>query len=118
MKNFLKINLSRNYKKISETQMMNWFSINKHKIFCSGDVNISEEGIEWVYDKGNAEIKINWNEISNVYVSSESGANNIYIESPDGRRINFYINNGENRRDKFLKYLKEFATLKGAQLIL
>lgn len=114
MKNFLNLKLSRNFKKLSEQQMMEWFNSNKSKIFCSGDVDIFDDYIEWVYDKGNNQIRINWNEITKVYVSSESGSNNIYIESSDGKSINFYINNRENCRDKFFKYIRDFAIAKGA----
>ncbi|SMC35582.1 hypothetical protein SAMN06296427_101369 [Moheibacter sediminis] len=116
MKNFLNLKLPKRIKKLPEHQIMEWFDLNKSKIFCSGDVDIFEDYIEWVYEKGNTVIKIHWNEIKNVYVSSETGSNNIYIESKDGTTINFYINNRENCRDKFFKYIRDFATMKGAHL--
>lgn len=96
---------------------MNWLNSNKKKIFCFGDVEINEKGVEWIYDKGSSSVKINWEEIDDVYVSAETGANNIYIDSADGRTINFYVNNSGNGREKFLKHLREFAIIKGAKLI-
>lgn len=116
MKNFLNLKLQRGYKKLSEQQMMEWFNSNKSKIFCSGDVDIFEDYIEWIYEKGNNVIRIHWSEIAKIYVSSETGSNNIYIESKNKQIINFYINNQENCRDKFVKYLKEFAILRDAKV--
>lgn len=116
MKNFLNLKLPRKFKILSQQQMMDWFNSNKSKIFCSGDVDIFDDYIEWILEKGNTAIRINWNEIVSIYVSSKTGSNNIFIQSKDGNVINFYINNRENCRDKFVKYLKEFAAIKGADL--
>lgn len=116
MKNFLGIRMTGKFKRLSERQMMEWFNSNKSKIFCSGDVDISDDYIEWIYEKQNTVIRINWNEIKKVYVSSETGSNNIYIESKDGDRINFYINNRDKCRDRFVKYIHDFAILRGANL--
>lgn len=116
MKNFLKISVSKRFKKYNETQLLEWFESNQKKIFCSGDVEINSENIKWIFEKGETIIKINWSEITEIYVSGESGSNNIYIKSAD-KEINFYVNNRENTRDKFLKYLNDFASMKNANLI-
>lgn len=116
MKNFFKRTFRVKFRKFTEQELMDWFHSNKKKIFCSGDVDIDENGIEWIFDKGNSAIKIAWNEIADVYVSAESGAENIYIRSKDGRKINFYVNNRDNCRNNFLKYLREYAVLKGSVL--
>ena len=116
MKNFIKFSAPKRFKKYNEAQLLEWFDANQKKIFCSGDVEISSENIKWTFEKGQTIIEIKWPEIVEIYVSGESGSNNIYIKSAE-KEINFYVNNRENTRDKFLKYLHDFASIKNANLI-
>lgn len=116
MRNFLKLSNQKKFKKYNETQLIEWFKSNQKKIFCSGDVEITDQNIKWIFEKGEKTIEINWSEITEIYVSGKSGSNNIYIISAD-KEINFYVNNRENLRDKFLKYLHDFASMKNANMI-
>ncbi len=116
MKNFLNIMISGRFRKPTESELMQYLSSNKNKIFCAGDIDIYNDYIEWVHGKENSAVRISWEEITQIYVSSESGVNNVNIESFDGRQICFYINNRNNTRDKFMKYLIELAALKGADI--
>ncbi|MFA7686289.1 MAG: hypothetical protein WCY25_00320 [Moheibacter sp.] len=115
MRNFLGV--IEKFRKPSESKIKEWFDGHTIDILCSGNLDIFKEYIEWVCDKGNSVVRIKWSEVINVYVASDKGITNLYIQGKGNDLIYFYIHNRANTRDKFVKYIRQYARLKGAKLV-